>query len=229
MELTCSVCDSVFHRSEPRGKPSTRCPDCQAAHVRQYHAAKGRRLRAAAALERPADVSCLLCGGRFARSLAGLTSDFCVPCRTKEHNARSNKRRKARSLASRPALRPCEHCGTEFQPYRPGARFCDPRCRAAARRTHKPTYLVSHGMSPEDYAAFIAPPCAICGTTDEVRRVDHDHRCCPKGGHSCANCRRAPLCDRCNRGLGHYGDSAEMLRRAAAYLDSWPHPVMQAA
>lgn len=53
--------------------------------------------------------------------------------------------------------------------------------------------------------------CAICGHTSEHRKfaVDHDHK---------SGAVRALLCMDCNTGLGKFGDSAETLDAAAAYL-----------
>lgn len=65
--------------------------------------------------------------------------------------------------------------------------------------------------------------CACCETPEpggvhNQWNVDHDHRCCA-GQKSCGKCVRAILCARCNAGIGHFLDSAEKLRQAAAYLD----------
>lgn len=63
--------------------------------------------------------------------------------------------------------------------------------------------------------------CAICGGTNPNGyrlSVDHDHTCCP-GNYSCGQCVRGLLCSGCNLAIGHAGDSAGRLRRAADYLD----------
>lgn len=62
--------------------------------------------------------------------------------------------------------------------------------------------------------------CAICqGANADGRElaVDHDHTCC-EGRTSCGKCVRGLLCDNCNRGIGHLGDSVERLMIAAKYL-----------
>jgi hypothetical protein len=63
--------------------------------------------------------------------------------------------------------------------------------------------------------------CAICRVpTDRRLHVDHDHTCCTTKARSCGRCVRGLLCDRCNNGLGSFGDSPETLQAAIDYLDS---------
>lgn len=55
--------------------------------------------------------------------------------------------------------------------------------------------------------------CKICGRpqkTDKNLAVDHSHE---------TGLVRGLLCDRCNFGLGHFGDDPARLRMAATYLD----------
>lgn len=79
------------------------------------------------------------------------------------------------------------------------------------------------GITLEDYDRMLASQngcCAICGIAEmhvnhpRARRnfyVDHDH----KTGKV-----RGLLCQNCNFGIGHFRDSSELLRTAAAYLDN---------
>jgi hypothetical protein len=64
--------------------------------------------------------------------------------------------------------------------------------------------------------------CKICGRTPEENgkalAVDHDRRCCESKTY-CGKCIRSLLCDRCNRGLGHFLDDIEYLRSVVAYLE----------
>jgi hypothetical protein len=68
------------------------------------------------------------------------------------------------------------------------------------------------GWTAEEYAAAHDKQlgqCAICLKARPLR-ADHDH----KTGR-----RRDLLCDRCNRSIGAFEDSPELLSRAAEYLE----------
>lgn len=75
-----------------------------------------------------------------------------------------------------------------------------------------------YNLSPEVYEEMLAAQgggCAICATENPWARskrfaVDHDHK---------TGLVRSLLCHPCNRGLGTFSDDAELLRRAAKYLD----------
>ncbi len=66
--------------------------------------------------------------------------------------------------------------------------------------------------------------CAICSKTPEENgtalAVDHDHSCCPGKG-SCGFCVRKLLCSDCNRAVGLFGDSPEIMRKAAEYMEHY--------
>ena len=85
------------------------------------------------------------------------------------------------------------------------------------------------GLTVERFEEMLAQQesrCAICGAdkaqlgadTKRGWHVDHDHSCCPKQ-RGCRACIRGLLCSRCNHAMGMFGDSAILLRAAAAYLD----------
>lgn len=78
-----------------------------------------------------------------------------------------------------------------------------------------PWVLKRFGLTPEAYAELAEKHggrCAICGGTQK-RELAIDH--CHKTGKV-----RALLCGKCNIGLGHFKDDPELLRKAAAYLES---------
>jgi hypothetical protein len=83
-----------------------------------------------------------------------------------------------------------------------------------------------YSLTPASYRALWETQggvCKLCGRPasgkSEMLAVDHDHSCC-EGQRSCGKCVRGLLCDPCNRGLGLLGDSPEILRRAATYIET---------
>lgn len=76
----------------------------------------------------------------------------------------------------------------------------------------------NYGMTQSEYESMLAKQegkCAICRTDTptgkwKVFAVDHCHA---------TGSVRGLLCNECNRGMGLLRDSAELLRRAADYLD----------
>ena len=85
--------------------------------------------------------------------------------------------------------------------------------------------MFRHGITAAEFEERLAmqdSACAICKSTDTKKKgarlaIDHDHTCCPRD-RSCFKCRRGLLCAHCNVGLGHFGDSIEMLETAIQYL-----------
>lgn len=70
----------------------------------------------------------------------------------------------------------------------------------------------TYGVTPAEYELkFIEQKglCSICKTPHRKLGVDHDHQT----GEI-----RALLCRKCNTGIGMFGDSFQMLLRAASYL-----------
>lgn len=90
-----------------------------------------------------------------------------------------------------------------------------PEERAQRSREKK---LRARGISAEEYDRRLAEQegrCAICGTDDPRTRggmmpLDHDHT---------SGTPRKLLCMLCNSGLGMFQDRADLLRRAADYVD----------
>jgi Recombination endonuclease VII len=95
--------------------------------------------------------------------------------------------------------------------------------RKASQRAYMREYTLRNkfGLSLEDYALILASQegkCAICRSepsgTDSYREakalaVDHCHR---------SGKVRGLLCDRCNRGIGHFLDDLTLLRNAVRYI-----------
>lgn len=90
------------------------------------------------------------------------------------------------------------------------------------RRDHRQWWLRLYNLTPAQYADLLAGQngvCAICSQpetyidarTGEPRRlaVDHDHA---------TGTVRGLLCGRCNRALGQFNDSIDVVQRAADYL-----------
>jgi hypothetical protein len=82
---------------------------------------------------------------------------------------------------------------------------------------------VRYGVDDATWQQMLADQegaCAVCRAPfgNETPRIDHDHACCPGRG-SCGRCVRALLCDRCNLGIGRFGDDAALMRAAADYID----------
>lgn len=72
---------------------------------------------------------------------------------------------------------------------------------------------LNYGLSIESYDELFESQdncCKICGKEEARFVVDHDH----DSGKV-----RSILCNSCNRGLGYFKDSPEVLRKAADYLE----------
>ncbi len=76
-----------------------------------------------------------------------------------------------------------------------------------------------HELSEEQFAALINLYNGLCWLCKEQPGtcIDHDHKCCP-GTYSCGKCVRGWLCQNCNRGLGMFKDSLDLLAKATHYL-----------
>ena len=114
--------------------------------------------------------------------------------------------------------RPCRHCSAPT-PSRPGYPVCD-TCRgsrdpAKVRAKEAARRLRTYGLTQEQYDDLFARQggrCAICRTAQPGKKgwaIDHCHAA---GGV------RGILCQKCNTGLGLFGDDERNLRAAAAYV-----------
>lgn len=106
-------------------------------------------------------------------------------------------------------LQPCATCGAERTPgERRSPSYCD--------RCSRERWLVKkYGLTLDQFDALLARQdgrCAICRDESNGRmwHVDHDHN---------TGAVRGILCDKCNRGLGHYDEDAALLIKAAEYLE----------
>lgn len=85
------------------------------------------------------------------------------------------------------------------------------RYKADPQRRHL-LVLAKYGLSAEAWHEMLirqAGRCAICSSPMESPHVDHDHR---------TGKVRELLCNHCNRGLGEFFDSPDLLMKAAAYV-----------
>lgn len=85
-----------------------------------------------------------------------------------------------------------------------------------------------YGISAAQYDEMLLEQGGVCKVCERfpakrALAVDHDHSCCP-GSRSCGRCVRGLLCGSCNLVLGHVKDSAERLRRLAAYVQGASEP-----
>jgi len=96
--------------------------------------------------------------------------------------------------------------------------------------THAKGLKANHGLTAEQYDAMHKAQggvCEICGKPETKSRangslfrlsVDHCHKTRQSGK---SNGIRGLLCSACNIGLGKFDDDAELLRKAAAYLEKY--------
>jgi hypothetical protein len=101
------------------------------------------------------------------------------------------------------------------------SREAQARYRANPNNTINLRYLKArYGITPDDYVAMFDAQggcCAICGVAGGIQkgeRLHVDH--CHVSGKV-----RALLCFDCNRGLGSFKDSPEVLQKAIDYLSKY--------
>lgn len=140
-------------------------------------------------------------------------------------------------VATTTRTKTCVWCGNCFAASSWNSKYCSTDCnRTAQSNRNKKTYSASaararsvkskYGISIDQFIGMLHAQgggCAICGSLSTGNgldwSVDHDHACCP-GTKSCGKCVRGLLCNMCNLTLGCAKDNPEVLRAAAAYLES---------
>lgn len=107
---------------------------------------------------------------------------------------------------------------------RTGTRRICPQCFYKRQKVRKGDRHGEHikyrfGISEVDFETMLKAQenkCAICGSADPNNNwakhlvIDHCHK---------TNKIRGLLCAKCNRGLGYFDDSSEVLRKAVKYLE----------
>ncbi len=121
----------------------------------------------------------------------------------------------------------CIDCGVSEGAAKTGrlplrCRPCDVEAQRARYAANPRAYNLryQHRMTEAQYDEMLARQggrCAICCRSAERLQVDHDHACCDSD-KSCGECVRGLLCHMCNKALGLFGDSAEALLAAFAYV-----------
>ena len=148
---------------------------------------------------------------RSARSKDG-RQVYCRPCQ----NAR-NATVRARRIANpepAPEAKVCPACGIEksadeFYKSRGAVGGLFSYCKDCDRHRIR---LLRYGLTREQYEEMVEAQqgcCALCGREEELV-VDHSHA---------SGAVRALLCGHCNRGIGHFFDSTDLLRQAIIYLE----------
>ena len=109
----------------------------------------------------------------------------------------------------------CKDCQNERARKHHNARKNDPEYKAAQRDRY---IKRTHGITAKQYDTMLTNQnykCAICETRltgGTQTHLDHDHH---------TGELRSMLCTNCNRGLGYFSDSPNMLSKAAEYLKRW--------
>jgi hypothetical protein len=180
-----------------RNKAEVRlCARCQEtprethmSYCRPCHRELGRQSRERTGGKKPQE-TCSRCG----RKRDGRHPTYCAQC--------NREYRKERLLAG------CIRCG---EPRQPGDKVSTAYCYLCWRDWW---LMRKYKITPEQYDQMLADQgnrCAICRCEENGRTWHIDH--CHETGNV-----RGVLCDNCNRGLGHFKDSQDLLHRAVEYL-----------
>ena len=134
----------------------------------------------------------------------------------------------------------CQWCQKEFHRTRPWNIYCNPQCNIDRQNNNKEykrnyyqkrrEYYVAlnvsngrkrrYGLTEDTYQQMLQDQNSLCYICNEpetgysrskVKQLSVDH--CHKTGKV-----RKLLCDRCNRGLGHFQDNVLLMEKAVRYL-----------
>ena len=112
----------------------------------------------------------------------------------------------------------CKTCGNVFTPTNPCNVYCSPKCKGK-----NAYYKRVYGITEAEYEAKKVEQghrCYICGSEGfMIGTNNHTEKLAVDHNHNTGNVRKL-LCHNCNRGLGLFQDNAELLRKAAEYLDT---------
>jgi hypothetical protein len=122
-------------------------------------------------------------------------------------------------------IRRIKDCGHSPKYAKGRCRKCYSNAKYLPGDARKENLKYFHNTTPEEFDRQLAKQgggCAICGRRDvgftrkkaPVRYLHQDHN------HK-TNKNRGILCGPCNRGLGYFLDSLELLQKAIDYLKEW--------
>ena len=116
--------------------------------------------------------------------------------------------------------KPCRVCGTEFQPEAPSNLYCSEKC-VQDGKDHA-YYMRNYGISLAEVRRMFEEQnhrCALCGGEGFMMAEHHRVSLVVDHCHDTGKVRQL-LCHNCNRALGLLQDDAELMRRAATYIEA---------
>ena len=115
--------------------------------------------------------------------------------------------------------KPCRNCPTVFAPKAPSHLYCTKNCAYEAKVDN---YLrTTYGIDYKQYQQMLSDQnnlCALCLTEGWTMAEHHVLKLVVDHCHATGKV-RGLLCHNCNRGLGLFKDSSEVLLRAAKYSE----------
>ncbi len=90
-------------------------------------------------------------------------------------------------------------------------------------RVHGRKYFLKYrfGLTLERWDALLISQSGRCYLCEDLLTsridVDHDHSCCP-GSKTCGKCIRGLACQKCNQGVGQFGDDPDRMELVARNL-----------